>query len=315
MTIVLTDSGNQGKVIIDDPQQKSKGYRHSVFLRSGMQLLIQEYQLQDHLVLFNSDLPLKDNVEFVFNLIGQRSNQWENSGQSCICFCPNFHTEPQQYIQEWSSQQWIKKVDIHIECSLLQKYFQGQLDQLPFSLNQALKYNNFDVEPYVSVITPTMQLVLEQILNCPYQGMTEKLYLESRVLELIALQIDHYLESKEPLSKSVVIKFEDMERLHYAKEILVQRMDYPPSLLELAQLVGLNEYKLKLGFREVFGITPFAYLRDRRLEKAQRLIQEGDMSIEVIANSVGYANRSRFARAFRKKYGLNPREYKSHNSF
>lgn len=313
MTIFLTASADEEKVIVCDPKQKSQGYRRSLTLRSGMQLLIQEYQLQDHLVLSNSRLPLQDNIEFVFNLIGQRAEQWERSGQSCICFCPHSHTQPENFIQEWNSQQWVKKIDIHIETSILRDYFREQIEQLPSDLRNSLENPDFDFSPYVDTVPPSMQLILESIFNCPYQGITERLYLESRVLELLALQIDRLMQKPRRSSSSVVIKVEDIERLHYAKEILYQRMNHPPSLFQLARLVELNEHKLKLGFHHVFGTTPFAYLRDRRLEKARQLLSEGNMKIEAIAHTVGYANRSRFACAFRKKYGVNPSQYKSFN--
>lgn len=52
-------------------------------------------------------------------------------------------------------------------------------------------------------------------------------------------------------------------------------MAEPPSLLELSRLIGLNDYKLKTGFKEMYGTTVFGYLREQRLEKAYRLLMEG----------------------------------------
>lgn len=314
MTIFLASQTENEQLVIHDPKQLSQGYRRSLQLRPGIQLLIQEYDLHDHLVLVNQRLSLAANLEFVFNLMGKRCHDWENSGQSCICSCPHPQTQPQEFIQEWKSQQQVRKVDIHIENQILCHYFQDQLDSLPPTLRQSLEAPETDFSPYLDGITPAMQVILEGILNCPYQGVTQTLYLESRVLELIALQLDRVVTNTSEPTSVVLRKSEDIDRIHYAKDTLFSNLDHPPSLSELARLVGLNEYKLKLGFHEVFGTTPFGYLRDRRLEKAQQLLREGNMKIEAIAHTVGYANRSRFAHAFRKKYGVNPSRYKQQNA-
>lgn len=60
-----------------------------------------------------------------------------------------------------------------------------------------------------------------------------------------------------------------------SEDILLERMAEPPSLLELSRLIGLNDYKLKTGFKEMYGTTVFGYLREQRLEKAYRLLMEG----------------------------------------
>lgn len=51
------------------------------------------------------------------------------------------------------------------------------------------------------------------------------------------------------------------------------------TLIELSRLIGLNDYKLKKGFKEMFGTTVFGYLREKRLEKAFHLLQEGTMNV------------------------------------
>ncbi|MEM1369543.1 MAG: AraC family transcriptional regulator, partial [Cyanobacteria bacterium P01_H01_bin.15] len=82
------------------------------------------------------------------------------------------------------------------------------------------------------------------------------------------------------------------------------------SLIELARLAGINDCKLKLGFRQVFGTTVFGYLHDCRMERSRQLLDAGEMTVAEAAQSVGYVNRSHFAIAFRKKFGLNPSIYR-----
>jgi AraC family transcriptional regulator, transcriptional activator of the genes for pyochelin and ferripyochelin receptors len=77
--------------------------------------------------------------------------------------------------------------------------------------------------------------------------------------------------------------------------------------------VGLNNYKLKRGFRQVFETSAFKYLHDYRLEKARQLLAKGEMKVEEVASRVGFDSRSYFATAFRKKFGVNPKQYFQHH--
>ncbi|NJK52176.1 MAG: helix-turn-helix transcriptional regulator [Leptolyngbyaceae cyanobacterium SU_3_3] len=161
-------------------------------------------------------------------------------------------------------------------------------------------------------ITPAMYAALQQLLQCPYRGVMKQRYLETKVWELFLLSVEPLLVETpllvpEKLPKK--LKSDQVDRIHAARKILLQRLDHPPSLLELARLVGLNDRLLKEGFRACFGTTPFHYLHHYRLEQAQQLLAQDDLKIEVVARRVGFANRSHFAEAFRKKFGMNPGEY------
>ncbi len=107
------------------------------------------------------------------------------------------------------------------------------------------------------------------------------------------------------------LKPDDVDRIYQARDILLQCLDNPPSLIELARQVGLNDCTLKRGFRQVFGTTAFGYLHNYRLEQARQLLEERRLNISEIAQAIGFANRSHFASAFRKKFGITPKKYSS----
>lgn len=88
---------------------------------------------------------------------------------------------------------------------------------------------------------------------------------------------------------------------------MIQRLANPPSLMSLARQVGLNDRKLKQGFRQVFGTTAFGYLHNHRMEQARSLLLENQLSVTAVAHSVGYTNLCAFSTAFRKKFGVSPR--------
>jgi len=156
-----------------------------------------------------------------------------------------------------------------------------------------------------------MQIALRQILHCPYQGFTRRIFLESKVLELLSLLLGEEVErhSDKPLFAN--LKPDDVDRVHYAKEILLQNLINPPSLPELARQVGLNECTLKRGFRQVFGTTAFGYLYNHRLEEARQLLLERRLNVSEVAHALGFSNCSHLSRAFRQRYGVSPKQYQA----
>ena len=100
-----------------------------------------------------------------------------------------------------------------------------------------------------------------------------------------------------------------LKRLHAARQIIVDRLENPLSLKELARASELNETKLKKGFKELFGMTVFELVRDQRLEKGVFFLLTEQMNVGETAAAVGYNNPSNFSAAFYKKYGCNPIQY------
>jgi AraC family transcriptional regulator, transcriptional activator of the genes for pyochelin and ferripyochelin receptors len=163
-------------------------------------------------------------------------------------------------------------------------------------------------------VTPEMQVILHQILQCPYQGAIKQMYLEGKVLELAALQFAQFADADHLSGSESLLKPDDIDRLHHAKEILMAQLDHPPSILSLARQVGLNDFKLKQGFRQVFGTTVFGYLRDYRLEQARLLLLEGQMSLQQVARTIGYTHSGYFAKAFKQKFGVSPKTFQLNRS-
>jgi DNA-binding response OmpR family regulator len=104
--------------------------------------------------------------------------------------------------------------------------------------------------------------------------------------------------------------FPDDVLFSQALSILDKRLTAPPGLVELARELGTNERKLTDIFRQRVGMTVFDYFSEMRLETARHLLQGSRMRIQTIAGHVGYRNAGDFTRAYRRRYGLSPREYR-----
>lgn len=153
-------------------------------------------------------------------------------------------------------------------------------------------------------ITPRMHAIIQRIRNYDNGHITGSLFLEAQILNLLSLFL---AQVEEPISSNgYSLSRTDQERIHRAKEILIERLEDPPTLAELAKIVGTNEFKLKRGFKEVFGTTPYAYHLQHKLEQARSYILDTDLTIAEIAYKVGYSDPAHLTNAFRKQYDIRP---------
>ena len=151
---------------------------------------------------------------------------------------------------------------------------------------------------------PALYQVVDEMMHADGRGRSRQLHLEAKGLELLAAIVDQ-LEASENAALPRLCA-SDVERLERARRILLERLQDPPSLPELAREAGLNEVKLKVGFRTLVGSPVYTYLREQRLALAHRLLRERAGNVTEVAQRVGYANPSKFATAFRKRFNIAP---------
>jgi AraC family transcriptional regulator, transcriptional activator of the genes for pyochelin and ferripyochelin receptors len=289
-----------------------KAYNRIVHLQQGLHIQICEYQLTEDIICKSSSISDSNSSALSFFITGNVRTRLhglteeveETVGKNdleCSVGCPE--------TEEWYVGENILRVQICINSIYFNAFSKTELETLPIELRRSIEGN--DMRPYYrqGTTTPAMKVALQQILHCPYQGASKRMYLESQALELMTLQFEQFLEFDSPKERSNALQLDDIERLYWAKEILIGNLHQPPSLIELAHQVGLNDYKLKQGFRQVFGKTVFGYLHDYRMEQAQHLLTTGQISIREAARSVGYTSQSAFAVAFKQKYGVNPKTF------
>ncbi len=195
--------------------------------------------------------------------------------------------------------------DMTIHLSLAPEALCGLLgtNELPVGLRTLLSSD----EPYAIEGRPmnrALYSVLDDLMTCRLEGAMRRLYLESKGLELVALLAHQFSVGEQ--TEAAELSPDEVARLHRARELLLDGLEAPPNLAQLARQSGLNERKLKMGFKALFGTPVFQYLRRTRMERAHELLSRGQHSVTEVALAVGYANPSKFAAAFRREYGLSP---------
>ncbi|UKO96901.1 helix-turn-helix transcriptional regulator [Nostoc sp. UHCC 0870] len=295
------------------PEYMGTGGDRVTQLRNGLVVCIREAQLWQPLRLkqqHQSSFPLT--AKFYLSS-GSRvitpgavhipDDYEETTGCNYIYHLPNIL----EY-EEWRAKEKIQLVMICADINYFQS-FTSDNEFLPEPLRRLIELDSSaQFHQSLGKNTPAIQQILQQILHCPYQGITRQMYLEGKALEILTLQFTNWKETSHH-SVSLKLRKDDIERLYAAQEILIRTMNNPPSLLGLARQVGINERKLKQGFRQVFGTTVFGYLQDYRLQQAQKLLKKRGMSIASVATAIGYTNPEAFSVAFRRKFAVSPKAY------
>ncbi len=197
-------------------------------------------------------------------------------------------------------------LSIYITQDLLNNYLGDNFAHLPKALRE-ISEGCMDKGFYHSGPLPRlMHMAMDHLMTCPYTGPARQLFMESKVIELIAHKIAQICPTDKTTPCLSDLHSHDMERIQHARGILCSDLENPPRLRDLARSVGINHGKLNMGFRKMYGTTVFGYLRRMRLLEAKRLIDQGDMNVTEVALSVGYNSLPSFSKAFSEYFGRPP---------
>jgi AraC-like DNA-binding protein len=156
-------------------------------------------------------------------------------------------------------------------------------------------------------IPASLLLVLNQLLSTQLSVSAQKLFYQGKFYELLSLYFSNRLPNTETCP--FLNDEETVRKIKFSKEYILKNMETPPSLKELAKVAGLNEYQLKVGFKEIYGNTVFGFLLDHKLDHSRILLDSVKYQVSEVAYQIGYTNPSHFIAAFKKKFGMTPKKY------
>ena len=195
-------------------------------------------------------------------------------------------------------------VSILLSIKRFHSLFSQEADYIHF-----LNNDNKDKKYYDNKQTsPTIAVVLNQIMNFNIHRSLEKLYLKAKSYELLSLYFNHS-EDADIEQCPFLVDEQNVLKIKNAKEIIIARMIEPPTLQELANEVGLTLKKLKEGFKQIYGDSVFSFLFEYKMEYARKLLESNQYNVNEVGLKVGYSTASHFIAAFKKKYGVTPKKY------
>ena len=182
--------------------------------------------------------------------------------------------------------------------------------EIPFN------FNKFKIgEPIIETkkIETSTRFILNQIIiasngNQNIMDSLKPIYLKGKIFELLSYFFNQTKINENEFCPYIANE-EDVSKIKQAKEIIIDQMIQPPKLPELANMVGLNIKKLKNGFKEVYGLPVFGFLLNYKMELAKNLLHEHQYNVSEIALQLGYSTSSHFIAAFKRKYGITPKQF------
>lgn len=286
-----------------------QGYFRRIYLREGL-----EIRLTDLLLTKKLRLNYKKNrfpMEVCYYLSGYITQHEKSFSENIFCNQGQMQISLQENREGWLD------YPVGVKCEIISVCATSSFLK-SFSVKDVFKNINCEKNHDLShpqKINPALIIPFNQIKKCSFLGLSRLMYLESRALEILSLTSEMEILTNKCNNKYLKIRESDKQRIREVKELMAENMINPLTINQLGRKVGINTFKLKTGFKQLYGTTIFGYLRDLRLEKARTLLEDREMNISQIANEVGYANPSHFTAAFKKKFGCNPSALRCFNNF
>ncbi len=247
-------------------------------------------------------------IGFFFHLSGKleciQERERGKKPVSTLCECGvNFVTclHGAKGYSQYLSDEILNAVAIYVDRQMFTDLVAEELGAMPKDCRSLLQQKNFS---FSLSMTKAMYNAAAHAFHHPYQGIAARLHLEGCGLELLALQIDQL--SRQNLFREKPLPRCDKERIRMAGDILIQKMEHPPTIPELALQVGMNSAKLQREFKQVFGTTIGQFLVQQRMVSARELLLAKDIDVTQAALAVGYSNVSYFIRCYKKAFGITP---------
>ncbi len=156
-------------------------------------------------------------------------------------------------------------------------------------------------------ITEELFYVLENLERKIISGIVNKIYLNAKVLELMALFMESYKSNKGRIKLG---NDKTLKKLYQIKEIIKSNLNKNLSLNELATEVGVNCHTLNNEFLRVFGCTVHEFSVAEKMSSAKYLLENTQKMVYQIAEDVGYKNATHFSAAFKRIYKMTPKAYR-----
>ncbi len=201
-----------------------------------------------------------------------------------------------------AGESWL--ISLVISIKKFHSLFSQEADYITF-----LSADNKDKKYYKDApLSPSMAVVLNQLMNFNLTPSIKNLYFKAKAFELLSL---YFNKSENPdLEQCPFLSDEEnILKIRRAKDIVIARMAEPPSLQELSDEIGLSLKKLKEGFKQIYGDSVYSFLFDYKMEFARKLLETGEYNVNEVGLKVGYSTSSHFIAGFKKKFGTTPKKY------
>lgn len=297
------------------PPSKGEGYLFATNISPHISYVVMNFSLKDDLIflrkktshyglsLFFNQVTVND---FVILREPRNSITDKNPKRS------NIYLASANYDLEvtYSRHSKIKRVGIFFSPEFVLRHVKKDIlnDLLEFGES---RFRNIPREP----ITFEYRQLLEDIFTVDKKSPLSHFLLQNRVLQLTEKFLTGFV-SKTPVrrkSNGGALKIHDKQRdIDALKDVEKILMDETlakfPSIAQLSKTAMMSSTKLKTKFKQIYGMKLYEFFNRNRMEKARAMLHTGEFTVKQVGNHVGFSNLSNFAKAFKKEFGILPKE-------
>jgi hypothetical protein len=203
----------------------------------------------------------------------EKGTSWFNTPGKPLLIAPNQHSL--NYFPDFDCRLNIPREDFSMNTSIKLKpdYFREYIinnQHVGGWFYENMVKNETGASVSELFISPEIKVILHQIRNCPYDSLLRRMYIDGLIRILLTYQLDAYNQivlRKKPVWQDQKITTQDVGKLHDVKDFISRNYSDPLNLYEISRKFGLNEYKLKFGFKKLFGIPVMQCIIDLRLNE------------------------------------------------
>lgn len=280
-----------------------------------------EFGIADYTILHDFKLGFSNSSRLLrFGIVYTGTTTFQLEKDAVSSFSPSSFLVLEDHLS--GKQAWKRGQHFHgIEITLYYEYFASVVEQLTGkTLDDSLLPINYTYHYLPLELIQTLQ----QMRSLSDTGRLSPIYLESKLLECIAIlyheifqsnenafAIQHFSEEVKVGQRTLRLSPADLDCIHKAHQILTENATNPPTIEHLSQMVLLNPQKLKAGFLHHYHMTIGFYTTSLRMSAAATLLCTTNMHIQEIAEQVGYNHSANFIKMFKRYYKMTPHQYRS----
>jgi AraC-like DNA-binding protein len=299
---VLNGAIKNGRLAI--PEKFGTGYCAGFVFNEHIRMLILNYKLKEDLVVENPDLQASRRmILFKFQNVISKTDTLSTGKPlkktpSVLIATSRMNTDVVIPIDTDTA-----NINIEVDANYLNGLF--AVTKKSAVLQSLL--DNTQPLLFEQMIYPSLQKIVDGILTEPVDETFELFLLRIKAEELVC-RLLMVLEKRDE-KHLYALNSRDVQSIYKVKEQMLEHLETPPVINELAVSANMSPSKLKRLFKQIFGNSIFSYYQEFRMKEAARLIKEEQLSVSDVGYQLGFTNLSHFSRVFKEHIGMKPKHY------
>ena len=289
---------------LEIPSTFGKGYCAGFVFNEHIRMLISNYELNEDIVIENPEINASRRMIFfkfqnIFPILENLSTEKQLKAiPSVLVATSRINTDDVISIHTNTA-----VINIEVDANYLNGLF--DLSEKSPVLQSLLQ--NAQPLLFEQIIYPSLQKIVNEIMTETVDETFKLFFLRIKAEELVCRLLME-LEKRDE-KRLYALNSRDIQTIYKVKEQMLERLETPPVIKQLAAYANMSPTKLKRLFKQIFGNSIFSYYQEFRMKEAARLLKEEKLTVSDVGYRLGFTNLSHFSKVFATHTGMKPKHY------